>query len=123
LYSTGNAKYCQHGFAALGVPPDFGAFSYSRPLVRDVTQLLNAIDQGDPHAAGQLAPLVYEELRRLAGALLAGEKPGPTLDPPALVHEAFLRLVGDRQFADRRHFFRVAAEAMRRILIDHAPPN
>ena len=88
--------------------------------MRDVTQLLNAIDQGDPHAAGQLAPLVYEELRRLAGALLAGEKPGQTLDPTALVHEAFLRLVGDRQFADRRHFFRVAAEAMRRILIDHA---
>jgi RNA polymerase sigma factor (TIGR02999 family) len=88
--------------------------------VRDVTQLLNAIDQGDPYAAGQLLPLVYDELRRLAGALVAGEKPGQTLDATALVHEAFLRLVGDRQFADHRHFFRVAAEAMRRILIDHA---
>ena len=88
--------------------------------MRDVTQLLNAIDQGDPHAAGQLLPLVYDELRRLAAALMAGEKPGQTLDATALVHEAFLRLVGDRQFADRRHFFRVAAEAMRRILIDHA---
>jgi RNA polymerase sigma factor (TIGR02999 family) len=88
--------------------------------VRDVTQLLKAIDQGDPHAAGQLAPLVYDELRRLAAALMTAEKPGQTLDATALVHEAFLRLVGDRQFADHRHFFRVAAEAMRRILIDHA---
>src|SRR5262245_31669279 len=86
----------------------------------DVTHWLNAIDQGDPHAAGQLLPLVYDELRRLAAAQMAREKPGQTLDATALVHEAYLRLVGGQRFADRRHFFRVAAEAMRRILIDQA---
>ena len=78
------------------------------------------MDRGDPHAAVQLLPLVYDELRRLAAARLAGEKPGQTLDATALVHEAYLRLVGDHQFADRHHFFRVAAEAMRRILVDRA---
>jgi RNA polymerase sigma factor (TIGR02999 family) len=88
--------------------------------VNDVTRLLNAIDQGDPQAAGQLLPLVYDELRRLAAALMTREEPGQTLDATALVHEAYLRLVGDHAFADQRHFFRVAAEAMRRILIDHA---
>ena len=86
----------------------------------DVTQLLNAIDHGDPHAADQLLPLVYDELRRLAAAHLAREKPGQTLDATALVHDAYLHLVGDHQFADQRHFFRVAAEAMRRILVDRA---
>ncbi len=88
--------------------------------MNDVTQLLNAIDHGDPHAADQLLPLVYDELRRLAAAQVAREKPGQTLDATALVHDAYLRLVGDQQFADRRHFFRVAAEAMRRILVDRA---
>ncbi len=86
----------------------------------DVTHILFAIEQGDPHAAGQLLPLVYEELRKLAAAKLAQEKPGQTLDATALVHEAYLRLVGDQQFADRRHFFAAAAQAMRRILIDSA---
>jgi RNA polymerase sigma factor (TIGR02999 family) len=86
----------------------------------DVTQILNAIDGGDPGAADQLLPLVYGELRRLAAAQMAREKPGQTLDATALVHEAYLRLVGDHSFADRRHFFRVAAEAMRRILVDRA---
>jgi RNA polymerase sigma factor (TIGR02999 family) len=86
----------------------------------DVTQILSAIEQGDAHAAEQLLPLVYDELRQLAAAQLACEKPGQSLDATALVHEAYVRLVGDQQFADRRHFFRVAAEAMRRILIDHA---
>src|SRR3954447_2064347 len=85
-------------------------------LVSDVTELLNAIDRGDPQAADRLLPLVYDELRRLAAAQLAREKPGQTLDATALVHEAYLRLLGDRQFADARHFFTVAAEAMRRIL-------
>ncbi len=70
--------------------------------------------------AAELLPLVYDELRRLAAARLAHEAPGQTLDATALVHEAYLRLAGDRPFADRRHFFRVAAEAMRRILIDRA---
>jgi len=88
--------------------------------VGNVTQLLSAIDQGDPQAAEQLLPLVYAELRRLAAAQMAREKPGQTLDPTALVHEAYLRLVGEQQFANRRHFFVAAAEAMRRIRVENA---
>ncbi len=88
--------------------------------MNEVTRILSAIEQGDPQAAEQLLPLVYDELRQLAAAKMAGEAPGHTLDATALVHEAYVRLVGDHQFADRSHFFRVAAEAMRRILIDHA---
>src|SRR5260370_29045936 len=86
----------------------------------EVTRILSAIEQGDPHAAEQLLPLVYDELRKLAAQKLAQEKPGQTLDATALVHEAYLRLVGDQQFDNRRHFFAAAAEAMRRILIDRA---
>lgn len=86
----------------------------------DVTRILSQMESGDSSAAEQLFPLVYEELRKLAAAELAQEKPGQTLDATALVHEAYLRLVGAHGFADRRHFFRVAAEAMRRILIDQA---
>lgn len=86
----------------------------------DVTRILSAIEQGDPHAAEQLLPLVYAELRQLATQKLAQEKPGQTLDATALVHEAYLRLVGDRQFDNRRHYFAAAAEAMRLILIDNA---
>jgi RNA polymerase sigma factor (TIGR02999 family) len=89
----------------------------------DVTRLLNAIEQGDPHAADQLLPLVYTELRRLAARKLAREAPGQTLDATALVHEAYLRLVGDdpeRSWDSRGHFFAAAAEAMRRILVDNA---
>jgi RNA polymerase sigma factor (TIGR02999 family) len=86
----------------------------------DVTQILNAIQQGDPHAADQLLPLVYDELRKLAAQKLAQEKPGQTLDATALVHEAYLHLVGNQEFANRPHFFAAAAEAMRRILIDRA---
>jgi RNA polymerase sigma factor (TIGR02999 family) len=86
----------------------------------DVTRILNAIDQGDPDAADQLLPLVYGELRQLAAQKIAWEKPGQTLDATALVHEAYLRLVGDPQFANRGHFFAAAGEAMRRILIDRA---
>ena len=85
-----------------------------------ITQVLSAIEQGDPLAAEQLLPLVYDELRKLAAAKLAQEKPGQTLDATALVHEAYMRMVGDRQFASRRHFFAAAAEAMRLILIDSA---
>ena len=91
--------------------------------MNDVTRILSAIDQGDPHAAEQLLPLVYDELRRLAGKKIADEAPGQTLQATALVHEAYLRLVGDdhaRCFRDRRHFFAAAATAMRRILIDNA---
>jgi RNA polymerase sigma factor (TIGR02999 family) len=90
--------------------------------VNDVTRILSAIEQGDPHAAGQLWPLVYDTLHRLASAQLAREGPGQTLDPTALVHEAYLRLKGDpdQAFANRRHFFGAAAEAMRRILVENA---
>ena len=88
--------------------------------MNEVTRILSAIEQGDPHAADQLLPLVYDELRKLAARKLAQEKPGQTLNPTALVHEAYLRLVGDQGFADRPHFFAAAAEAMRRILIDRA---
>jgi RNA polymerase sigma factor (TIGR02999 family) len=86
----------------------------------EVSRILAAIEQGDSHTAEQLLPLVYEELRKLAAHKLAKEKPGQTLDATALVHEAFLRLVGDQQFANRRHFFAAAAQAMRRILIESA---
>jgi RNA polymerase sigma factor (TIGR02999 family) len=88
----------------------------------EATRLLNACTQGDPHAAAELLPLVYDELRRLAAANMAREAPGHTLEATALVHEAYLRLVGDRREAwdNRRHFFAAAAEAMRRILIEQA---
>jgi RNA polymerase sigma factor (TIGR02999 family) len=86
----------------------------------EVTRILSAIEAGDPQAARDLLPLVYDELRRLAAHKLAQEKPGHTLDATALVHEAYLRLVGDQHFANRRHFFAAAAQAMRRILIDSA---
>jgi RNA polymerase sigma factor (TIGR02999 family) len=89
----------------------------------DVTQILAAIERGDPHAADELLPLVYEELRKLAAAQLAGEKPGQTLQATALVHEAYLRLVGCAKPQDWNgsgHFFAAAAEAMRRILIEIA---
>lgn len=86
----------------------------------EVTRILSAIDRGDPHAPAQLLPLVYDELRKLAAAQLAQEHPGHTLEATALVHEAYLRLVGDNEFANRAHFFAAAAEAMRRLLIDAA---
>jgi RNA polymerase sigma factor (TIGR02999 family) len=89
----------------------------------EVTTILAAIEQGDPRAASELLPLVYDELRKLAAARLACEKPGHTLQPTALVHEAYLRLVGDgrpRDWNSRGHFFAAAAEAMRRILINRA---
>lgn len=98
----------------------------------DITHVLAAIDAGDPLAAGQLLPLVYQELRRMATQQMMREKPGHTLEPTALVHEAYLRMVKpgpvsgtngsgtEQQFANRRHFFAAAAEAMRRILIDQA---
>jgi len=86
----------------------------------DLTRILGQIDHGDPQAAQQLLPLVYDELRKLAAAQMAQEKPGQTLDATGLVHEAYLRLVGDQAFANRRHFFAAAAEAMRRILVENA---
>jgi RNA polymerase sigma factor (TIGR02999 family) len=98
--------------------------------MHEITRVLEAIDRGEPLAASELLPLVYDELRRLAAQKLAQEKPGQTLDPTALVHEAYLRLVetgddgtpraSDRVWANRRHFFAAAAEAMRRILVENA---
>ncbi len=93
--------------------------SYTRQM-SDVTRLLEAAQAGDRQAAADLLPLVYEELRTLAAARMANEVPHHTLDATALVHEAYLRLVGDQQFESRGHFFAAAAEAMRRILVDHA---
>jgi RNA polymerase sigma factor (TIGR02999 family) len=92
----------------------------------DVTRLLDAAASGDPRAGGELLPLVYDELRKLAAAQMAHEKPGQTLSPTALVHEAYLRLVGERsgpsppEWDGRRHFFAAAAESMRRILVEQA---
>ena len=88
----------------------------------EVTQLLSALERGQAHAAEELLPLVYDELRRLASWRLANEQPGQTLQATALVHEAYLRLVGegDPQWNGRRHFFGAAAEAMRRILVESA---
>jgi RNA polymerase sigma factor (TIGR02999 family) len=91
--------------------------------VNDVTRILSAIEQGDPSAAEQLLPLVYDELRKLAAAKLAQEKPGQTLQATALVHEAYLRLLDSKQapqWDGHGHFFAAAAEAMRRILVERA---
>jgi RNA polymerase sigma factor (TIGR02999 family) len=91
--------------------------------MNDVTRILSAIEQGDPQAAAQLLPLVYDELRHLAAQKLSHETPGQTLDATALVHEAYLRLVdGDegQRWDNRGHFFAAAAEAMRRILVENA---
>jgi RNA polymerase sigma factor (TIGR02999 family) len=91
--------------------------------MNEVTRILSAIDQGDPHAAEQLLPLVYDELRKLAAQKLAQEKPGQTLQATALVHEAYMRLVDVvkvQRWNSRGHFFAAAAEAMRRILVDNA---
>jgi RNA polymerase sigma factor (TIGR02999 family) len=92
------------------------------PSSRDITQVLHSASHGDEAAAEQLFPLVYEELRRLARGYLNGERPGHTLQATAVVHEAFMRLVGTESVAwqDRAHFFAMAARAMRRVLIDHA---
>ncbi len=93
------------------------------PPTNAVIRILSDIEHGDPAAAERLLPLVYDELRNLAAQMLAQEKPGQTLQPTALVHEAYLRLVGDepeKPWNGRRHFFGAAAEAMRRVLIDRA---
>jgi RNA polymerase sigma factor (TIGR02999 family) len=85
-----------------------------------ITRVLDEVRQGNPAAAAELLPLVYDELRKLAAAKLAHEAPGNTLDATALVHEAYLRIVGNQEFDHRGHFFAAAAEAMRRILVDAA---
>jgi RNA polymerase sigma factor (TIGR02999 family) len=91
--------------------------------MEDVSRLLDAIDRDDPHAADQLLPLVYDELRRLAAQKLGHENPGQTLQPTALVHDAYLRLIGadkEQHWDSRGHFFAAAAESMRRILVENA---
>lgn len=88
--------------------------------MNEVTRILRKIEEGEGVAAEQLLPPVYNALRRLAAQQLAAEKPGQTLDATALVHEAYLRLLGGQQFENRRHFFAAAAEAMRRILVERA---
>jgi RNA polymerase sigma factor (TIGR02999 family) len=101
----------------------FCAGGVQSAVMSDVTQILSAIEQGNPHAAEQLLPLVYDELRKLAAQRLIEEKPGQTLQATALVHEAYLRLVDVKQaqpWNSRGHFFAAAAEAMRRILVDRA---
>jgi RNA polymerase sigma factor (TIGR02999 family) len=100
-----------------------GPSSFSVPPMSEVTRILSAIDQGDPHAADELLPLVYHELRQLAAQKLAREKPGQTLDATALVHEAYVRLVDNSQarpWNSRGHFFAAAGEAIRRILVEQA---
>src|SRR5271155_3181188 len=85
-----------------------------------ITNLLEAAAAGDRQAAADLLPLVYDELRKLASSRMAAERPGHTLDATALVHEAYLRLIGDQHFDGKSHFFAAAAEAMRRVLVNHA---
>src|SRR5262249_34220653 len=104
-----------------GRQPVRGFRSPSPPApMSEVSRILSAAGQGNPAAAAELLPLVYGELRRLAAQKLLREKPGQTLDATALVHESYLRLVGDQQFDGRGHFFAAAAEAMRRILVEAA---
>jgi RNA polymerase sigma factor (TIGR02999 family) len=112
LETDGDGRF-RNGLRAWGI--------YNR-LVSDVTRILDRVQQGDPKAAGELLPLVYEELRKLAAAKMAQQTPGQTLQATALVHEAYLRLTGGvrDQWQDRAHFFRAAAEAMRCILIENA---
>jgi RNA polymerase sigma factor (TIGR02999 family) len=107
----------------VGSGRDAAGWSGGAPGMNEVTSILSAIEQGDPHAAAQLLPLVYDELRKLAAQKLAQEKPGQTLQATALVHEAYLRLVGQEEYQhwnSRGHFFAAAVEAMRRILVEQA---
>jgi len=130
------APLTEPGLQALGgdffIETTVGTFGQVRPdsrrsiliFVSEVTRILAAVEQGDPHAAQRLLPLIYEELRQLAAAKLAHEKPGQTLQATALVHEAYLRLLGpvgaEQPWNSRGHFFAAAAEAMRRILVESA---
>ena len=93
--------------------------SVTIPTMNEVTRLLDQLQQGDRYAAARLLPLVYDELRKLAAVRMRQESPDHLLQPTALVHEAYLRLIGDQKFDGRGHFFAAAAEAMRRVLVDH----
>lgn len=118
----GQARRNRENTAGARQAPAIFSMNLQGENVSDATVMLAAIEAGDPKAAEDLLALVYEELRRLAAAKLAHEAPGQTLQPTALVHEAWLRLFGKQtpSFKDREHFFRLCAEAMRRILIDQA---
>ena len=119
-------RYCsspERSYAVTGVQSARIPFVTERTVMSDVTNILHKIEAGDPSAAEQLLPLVYDELRKLAAARLAQEKPGQTLQATALVHDAYLRLVGAEQarhWDSRGHFFAAAAEAIRRILVENA---
>src|SRR5262249_48148294 len=125
-----SAQNLRRGAKTSGIPAPITVpvcLPWRRPVdlkaMADLTHILNAIDQGDPRAAEQLLPLVYDELRRLAAKNLAEEQPGQTLQATALVHEAYLRLVDVDQvqrWDSRTYFFAAAAEAMRRILVENA---
>ena len=113
----------ERSYAVTGVQSARIPFVTERTVMSDVTNILSKIEAGDPSAAEQLLPLVYDELRKLAAARLAQEKPGQTLQATALVHDAYLRLVGAEQarhWDSRGHFFAAAAEAIRRILVENA---
>ena len=112
----------QHSIPKAGASFGYQGLEGTWP-VSEVTRILSALEQGDSQGAEDLLPLVYDELRRLAALRLAHERPGQTLQPTALVHEAYLRLVGghpESSWHGRSHFFKAAAEAMRRILVDRA---
>src|ERR1700757_5289183 len=115
------AQGARHACPRLGRDWAIQLWKMRRIRMTDVTHILSAIEHGDPHAADQLLPLVYDELRKLAAARMAAESPDQTLQPTALVHEAYLRLIGpadERRWENRGHFFAAATEAMRRILVD-----
>ena len=116
-----NRQVREHRFVGV-VAPLCNAATVPTRTMSDVTHILERVQQGDAKAAADLLPLVYNELRRLAAYRMASEAPGHTLQPTALVHEAWLRLVGNEsgQFQNRAHFFGAAAEAMRRILVESA---
>ena len=130
----GNNATCKPGPSSATVTTTIAARAFrsnqGRKAMNEISETLVAIDRGEPLAASELLPLVYDDLRKVAAQKLAQEKPGQTLDPTALVHEAYLRLVaggkdgdpkaGDPGWANRRHFFAAAAEAMRRILVENA---
>jgi RNA polymerase sigma factor (TIGR02999 family) len=117
------SRTCGHACRDSGSRGEAAGAATADGSMNDVTRILAAVEQGATGPAEQLLPLVYDELRKLAAARLANESPGQTLDATALVHEAYMRLVGptnDRAFANRKHFFVAASEAMRRILVENA---
>jgi RNA polymerase sigma factor (TIGR02999 family) len=110
----------ERGRSGVGSGRAAAAWAETVPGMSEVTRILSESEPGEPRAAERLLPLVYDELRKLAAARLANERADHTLDVTALVHEAYLRLVGDQHFEGRAHFFAAAAEAMRRVLVDHS---